>query len=328
MNLSRQTRNLFAAALVASFSLSFSPAAPTNAHVWRTQKLFSAPTNLIPQQTQWRSPVDFFRQLLAMSPAERGQFLTNKPPEIRAKILAKVREYQMLDPDERELRLRATELRWYLMPLLREPTTNSVAQLERVPEDLRPLVEARLRQWDILPPPMKQEFLDNERALRYFTHVDATNDAPEHHHRHAPSDDEQARWSALPGNEQQRIAAQFNQFFDLTPEEKQKTLNTLSAAERAQMEKTLLTFGKLPPMQRVRCIRAFAEFAKMSPADRADFLKNAQRWSQLSPKERQTWRDLVAQVPEWPPLPSALIPPPLPPRMPPRPHLLVATNSQ
>ena len=43
------------------------------------------------------------------------------------------------------------------------------------------------------------------------------------------------------------ISAQFNQFFELTPDEKQETLNTLSDAERAQMEKTLQSFSALPP---------------------------------------------------------------------------------
>ena len=67
-----------------------------------------------------KSPVDFFRKLLAMAPEEREAFLTNRPPEIRQRILAKVDEYEALDPDQRELRLRATELRWYMMQLLRD----------------------------------------------------------------------------------------------------------------------------------------------------------------------------------------------------------------
>ena len=58
------------------------------------------------------SPVYFFRQLLAMTPQEREDYLTNRPPEIHERILAKVHEYLALEPDERELRLRATELRW------------------------------------------------------------------------------------------------------------------------------------------------------------------------------------------------------------------------
>ncbi|HTV76036.1 MAG TPA: hypothetical protein VMD57_03480, partial [Candidatus Baltobacteraceae bacterium] len=77
--------------------------------------LISAPASAL---TQARSPVEFFRQLLAMTPDERDNCLKIHPPEIRERILAKVAEYEALDPDERELRLRATELRWYLMPLL------------------------------------------------------------------------------------------------------------------------------------------------------------------------------------------------------------------
>ena len=136
-------------------------------------KLFSAPTNLIPPQAQ--SPVNFFRQLLAMTPQERENYLTNRPPEIRDRILAKVREYLALDPDERELRLRATELRWYLLPLLRESPTNRDARLAQVPDDLRDLVRAGSTNGTLLPPQSQQEFLDNEHTLHYFSHVDSTN---------------------------------------------------------------------------------------------------------------------------------------------------------
>ena len=76
-----------------------------------------------------------------MTPAERENYLTNRPPEIRARILAKVREYEALDPNERELRLRATELRWYLLPLLHESPTNRAARLAAIPDDLQPLVK-------------------------------------------------------------------------------------------------------------------------------------------------------------------------------------------
>src|ERR1700676_5589096 len=54
------------------------------------------------------SPVAFFRHLLAMSPKQREDYLTNRPPQMRARILAKVHEYESLSPDDRELRLRAT----------------------------------------------------------------------------------------------------------------------------------------------------------------------------------------------------------------------------
>ena len=128
--------------------------------------------------------------------------LTNRPPEIRARILAKVREYQALDPDERELRLRATELRWYLMPLLREPPTNRAARLAQVPEDLRELVQ------------------DAAGAMGHSAAAVAAGisgqrpDAALFRARRA------APIRPPPRPEQQKIADQFNQFFELTPDGK------------------------------------------------------------------------------------------------------------
>jgi predicted Fe-S protein YdhL (DUF1289 family) len=316
---------VFAVGQIAVFQL----IAETVTNVPAPQKLFSTTTNLLlPLIPHSKSPVDLFRELLALTPAGRENYLTNRPPEIRNRILAKVREYEALDPNDRELCLRATELRWYLLPLMRESPTNRAARLAVIPDDLRDLVKTRLDLWNILPPPLQQEFLDNERALRYFTRVDSPNNPPMppippgRGRHHGPQDHDLARWNALPENQRQKITAQCNQFFELTPEEKQETLNTLSDAERQQMEKTLETFGKLPLGQRLTCIRAFTEFAGMSAQGKQDFLKNAQRWSQMSPKERQTWRDLVTQVPEWPPLPPGFGMPSTMPSV----HPFVATN--
>ena len=319
---------VFAVGQIAVFQLG----AGTVTNVPAPQKLFSAPANLLlPPMPRSTSPVDVFRRLLAMTPAERENSLTNRPPEIRNRILTKVREYEALDPNERELRLRATELRWYLPPLMRESPTNRAARLAAVPDDLQPLVKNRLRQWDILPPTLKAEFLESERTLRYFTQVDPSNRPPlpplpqDQRSPHSPGGSDSANWNALSEDQRQKVTAQCSQFFELTPMEKKKTLNTLSDAERQQMENTLETFGKLPPVQRLKCLRAFTEFAGMSAQEKQDFLKNAQRWSQLPPKERQTWRDLVTHVPEWPPLPPALMPP-MPPQLTQRLHPVAATN--
>ena len=262
-------------------------------------------TNSPPPIPTAQSPVLFFRQLLAMTPAERNRSLTNRPPEVRARILDKVREYQSLGPDQRELRLRATELRWFLMPLLRAPAEQRSSGVEHVPPELRELVKTRLAQWDLLPPPLQQEFLANDKTLHYFSRVEPTN-------------------SPAASPQQQQIAEQFKQFLELTPAEKQQTLGTLSEAERAQMDKTLKTFEQLPAQQRIRCIRNYAKFAGMSGAERSEFLKNAENWSKMSPSERQTWRDLVTHVPLLPPSPS--LQPPMPHALPKVPRANMATN--
>ncbi len=228
-----------------------------------------------------QSPVSFFRKLLAMSPVERTNCLANRSAEARAHILAKVAEYEQLSPDDRELRLRATDLRWWLTPMLRMSPTNRMARLAQVPEELRPLVQSRLEQWSILPPPLQQEFLANDQALHYFARIE---------------DPSQPVGTA----QQQKIARQFNHFFELTEQEKDQTLNLLSEDERVKMEDTLKTFEHLPPQQRELCVRNYARFAGMSADERAEFLKNAERWSKMTPGERQSWRELVQQVPIWP----------------------------
>jgi hypothetical protein len=242
-------------------------------------------TNLLPVP---QSPVEFFRRLLVMSAAERDQSLAGRTPESRDKIMAKVREYLALDPDERELRLQATELRWYLMPLLRTAPGDRDPNLTLVPARLRALVKSRLMQWDILPPRFQQEFLANDNTFHYFALATAT---------------------VVTNAEQQQIVDRFNEFLALTPKEKQHVLETLSDAERGQMEKTLEEFKHLPPAQRRLCIHNFARFAGMSAGQRAEFLRNADSWSRMSPADRQAWRDLVDKVPAWPPLPTPAIMP-------------------
>ena len=208
MNRSRQARwwiALSAAGQLAMFPLSAAAAGSTNPPV--PANVSGVPAILMPPAPQ--SPVVLFRQLLAMTPKERADSMTNRAPEGRARILAKVNEYLALDPNERELRLRATELRWYLMPLFQAASADREASLAQVPDELRELVKSRLARWDALPPQMQKEFLDNDRVLRDFAHIGTTNNA-----------------SANPG--QQKIADQFNKFFEFTPEETQQALNTLS----------------------------------------------------------------------------------------------------
>ena len=272
----------------------------------------SQPGSLIPPPPAAPvSPVAMFRRLLDMSRRERENYLTTRPPAIRTALRAKITEYLAMDPDARELRLRATELRWQLTPLLRQAPADRGPRLAQVPADLAPLVKSRLAEWDQLPPALQAEFLSNDHTLPYFALVATTN---------------QASTDAAAEARHAKIAEQFNQFFELTPEEKQKTLLTLSPTEQAQMEKTLQAFGQLPARQRMECLHAFNQFTGLSREERAEFLQNAGRWAQMSPAERQTWRDLVARVPAWPPVPANLLPPPFPQPPAQKPHPVMATN--
>ena len=256
--------------------------------------------------------------------------LTNRPPEVRAQILAKVREYESLKPDDRELRLSVTELRWYLWPLMAGPATNRAALLLMFPKQYRELVKDRLQEWDKVPPDVQKELLGIEPTLRYFTELQGRGDAqrpqivtnmtPEHRQMLQQGIQQ---WNAMSEEQRRNTLTRFNRFFELTPAEKERVLRTLSEPERQQIEKTLQEFGNLPPEQRARCIGSFAKFASLSLEERQQFLKNAERWKLMPPSERQAWRELVRKLP--PPLPPRL-PPPLPPLPPPLPPRAMVTN--
>ena len=251
-----------------------------------------------------KSPVALFRDLLAMTPAEREQAIANRPPGTQKRILEKLNEYELLPPDLRDLRLRETELRWCLRPLMDQPRANRTNLLAQVPQELRGEVENRLQIWDLLPPPLQDEWRDKDLIASYFAQMRSTSPEqvtnllklipPE---RRAVLEKGLGRWQAMSEDERQKALAGFNKIFELTPEEREKTLDTVSDEERKQMEQTLAAYEHLTPQQRAQCINSFEKFAKMSIVERQQFLKNAERWREMTPEERQKWRQLVTVAP-------------------------------
>ena len=273
---------------------------------------FPEPPPLPPVQ----SPVDVFRELLQMTPEEQAEYLVDRPPKIRKGIMAKVREYESLNPVQRELRLRVTDLRWYLWPLLKTPATNREPWLIRIPPDERKLVEDRLQHWDKLTPEVQKELLANDATLRYFSELAASTDQERSNIVKNLSTERRKKLEAgiqqiqqMPEPQRQKMITRFDQFFELSSSEKAKALGSLSEPERRQIEKTLSAFGNLSPNLRDRCIQSFEKFINMSLAERQQFLKNAERWKLMSPDERQDWCDLVASMAIQPPLPPGYEPP-------------------
>jgi hypothetical protein len=274
---------------------------------------------LVPPLPPSKSPIEVFRELLAQTPAERADFLSKRPPQTQKLIQAKLQEYEALPVDERELRLQVTELQLYLLPLMKTPATNRIDQLATIPARPRPLIEARLQQWDKLPPELQKQILENQDILRYYVELAAKSGKQirEQAQTISPAQREKLeagirQWQGMTEDQRQEVKNNFDRFFGLTPQEKQKTLHTLSDAERQQLEKTLQTFGNLTPMQRAECLRSFDKFASLTAQQRLEFLKSAQQWETMNPAERQSWKDLVFKLSRLPPLPQGLGFPPVP----------------
>jgi hypothetical protein len=259
----------------------------------------------VPRPITLRCPVEFFRELLAMEPQEQEKALVNRAN--RKEILAKIAEYQALrerDPNQCELKLKATELRWYLQRVMEVPAAGRPGLLAGVPEKDRKLVEVRLRYWESLPVAVQRQLQTNEIARGYFSLP------PEQRNPEAPMPTDPL--FLMPGEQRQKILASFARFFDFTSEEQERVLRTLSEPERQQIEKTLKHFEQFSPARRADCVHWFGKFENLTPEERQQFLKNAERWKVMTPAERQEWKNLVGTLAIMPPFTPDLDLPPLP----------------
>jgi hypothetical protein len=260
-----------------------------------------------------KSPVSEFREWLLFDPAKREEALAKKTPAQRETLRAKLREYSAMRAEERESRLQLVELRWYLRPLLDSPGGDRAKDLASVPTQIRPLVEARLKQWDALKPEVRREILENDWALQTFVRLRAGSKSPDKLVRPValqPALEEKLRrWENLKPEQRENLVRHFDRFFQLSEREKEKTLESLSEEERAEMQRTLKTFESLSSDQRAMCISSFAKFANMSPQQRLQLLHNAEEWRNLPGEDRAAWRDLVKALP---PIPDMAPPMPNP----------------
>jgi len=278
-----------------------------------------------------KSPVALFRELLAMKTGDRERTLANRSPEIRKRILAKLQEYEAMKPEDRELRLRMTDLRWHLLRLMALPPAERAQQLALLPEADRKPAGDRLQQWDRLTADEQGEILKYEATMEQFAGQNPETAAKPLMPLVPDISINLNNYLRMPPEKRRQIYSGFQRFFELTEAEKQATLEVLPDHEREQVVSALRALQQMPASQRDQYLLAFKKFAGMSDADREEFQKNAGRWAALQPAEREAWRNLVNHVPPLPPLPSvpadeAGFPPlpPLPqPPLPPGDHLQV-----
>jgi hypothetical protein len=316
--LCRNRRGCFFAFLGAGgmvlFSLSAQNALPPMPASALSNSIPSAPPAAPPLPPMAKPPVEFFRELLATNFLGRIRLLSTRPPATRSAILAKVHEYENMQPEDRELRLKATELQWWIMPLLPLPVTNRDDYLSRIPTNDLKLVKDRLMQWDALSAEEQKEFLADKDALNMI--VEPNSDAqtpPMARMKQARVEAGNRRLEAMTEEERAKAVATYTSLFRIQEAEKDKILRTLSEQEKGQIEKTLEAFNGLTGPRRALCIHSFEKFTCLSPEERQQFLKNAERWELMSPSERQKWRELVQK---W-----TRMPPPLPRSLPPRPDM-------
>ena len=285
--------------LLLTLSLILCCVAATQAQTNLPAPLAASPPRLPP------TPVDTFRQVLAMSQPEREKFLAGLKPEKREIVALKLDEYQGLPAEQREQRLRALQARVWVRQLIKLPATNRAERLAALKPADRQVIEERLAKWDALPAELQKEVLTNEIAIRYMAA------APDHMFNPAmppfPPDarvsQQLKHWGSLSKADRTEILNNFQYFMeDLSDKERTNALATHPGI------KSLAPIASLPKAQRDRYIAGFKRFAALTPAERQKFLINAAHWEKMTPEQRQAWRVLAKKLGPA----SATPPPPLP----------------
>jgi len=253
-----------------------------------------------------------------MKPEEREKALAPYKPETREIVQTKVKQFEVLPADERENRLRALELRSYLLPLLKTSPTNRIARLQAVPLRDRKLVEARLQYWDQLPADVRQDMLESELAIGLISRPEIA--VVSHPGLSVITQQQQEKikksmdyMNRLTPEKRRQVFRTFEEILGRSQVERAKALDNFSDNERKQMERTLRTFEKLSPLDRELCVAGFEKFSELPEEERREFLRNAERWRTLSEKDRAVWRTLVNRkaipLPPMPPGLSGAVPP-------------------
>lgn len=257
------------------------------------------------------SPIEDFRRWLQMGPDEREQALAGYPPNKQQVLREKLQEYETMRPEQRDARLRALELRWYLQPLMSRPSAQRGDYQSMIPARLHEAIQERLRHWDALSEETRREILADEHKLElatgYFAQVRRSPTAPPLPPLLPPHpaslDSNLNHWSTASAASRERMTGHLANFFAMAPDEQRRALFQLSAPEREEMQKTLEAFARLSPKDRRECVESFQRLATMNSQERARFLRNAARWRQLTPDERAAWREMVVKLPPMPPEP-------------------------
>ena len=285
--------------------------------------------NNAPAAPVLKSPVEMFRQLLAMKPDQRERSLAGRSTADRKSILEKIQKYEDMKPGERDSTLSATEIHWYLEQLIENPAGNPASRLAAVPEAYRQIVGERLDAWTILPPPLQKKFMEHEKTREYFLGSSLPgNDGPAAGPTESipPLPPPLAQFAELPPEERDEKVASFQRFIELPAADRRVILDSLPDTQRQQVERTLQALEQLPRDQRDQSLLSITKLAGMTEAQRLEFFKNVARWKALPPAEQDAWRDLVNRLP---PMPPGLGPPmpPMPPPLPPLPEPLATNNT-
>ena len=300
------------------FCLAFSLAAAleVSAVDFPAIKLSEPPPVAIPT----KSPVERFRDLLAMTPAERETVLANRPKFWKDRVLAKIDQYQQMPADQREVKLQETQLRWLLRQAIQMSDGDRQQLMLRCSASEKSMLQQRLEQWE------KQSTETRQEMMEYLTRMESISEKRLENQNVRPDgssppefpkmDSGIEKFMNLPPSQRSQIIFGYQKFFTLSDKERKMVLNKLAEPARQAILVNVQKINQLPVEERERIMVELKKLANMSPEEQSTFLKNSQTWQSIPKGEKEAWLRLVSRKRPEPPMPSELLLPPTPPPLP------------
>nr|MBI1231025.1 hypothetical protein [Cytophagales bacterium] len=243
--------------------------------------IFSALRSYAVKPSYSNSPIEHFRFILNLSSEDLEKYIVRQKPHVQAILRKKVEEYASLSIAEKDFRLRATELHYYLDSLLEHNSTVSLASLPPLPESLREEIMRAVHFWNNLSNAQRDLLFTKKATISYLVSLSSENAPPMPVNRPAMS----SEWANL------------YHFLQLPYEKQKDFLGSHKLNKAPKMQKVLEAFSKMSMDEKERSANALVCFLSF-PRDLQDRVSDGlTHWNSLDPSERTVWREIAGRSP-------------------------------
>ena len=262
------------------------------------------------------SPVEKFRLLLEASSSELNSELDTYPEETRSRIRLKITEYRKLSVEKRRQKLVATELRWYLPPLLNVDQETRDLHLKKLEPILANVIYQRLLTWDTLPEDLKSSSSKSSLIIGHLSKAPSLNPPLPNPSASGtlasaaqPSSQNTPSLPGAPGNSgsvkasnpvsEERLQ-RLQAYFGMSQEAKNATLKDASLMSDSIFMSRLNWLETMPEQLWERVLSHLIRFQELSAEEKKAFGQSIKTWNRLPQAEKQAMRNLVKRTPPFP----------------------------
>lgn len=240
---------------------------------------------IVAQLVTKKSPVAQFRDLLSYSEDQQRAFVIKQAPEIQSILSSKLDEYRNLPSAQREFKLVATELHFYLDPVLKSHENIDRTLFSQAPSHVQHYLNMAVEFWNGLSIPHRDLLLSKKAAVSYLISLSYKSGESQSY------DPSKSEWDGLYS-------------FLLMPSDQQKAfLDSVDVNPSGTINKILTAFENLDEEERKRCAHAFVCYLSFPPQLKKQLNDGLHSWAEKPPIERSLWREIAEKYPKITPIP-------------------------